>query len=215
MTIQKGKPLVLRNGATVLPETDNSGSKVVTPEEQKEHAMTAALQTELTSMLADPFKNSAGTPVKRSLADVDVDFNHMNVVMLVVSYTIWGLDTFAISKLMNVSQDVVENMITTDLYQQKHGEMVEALNYANQATVHGFIQSHAHGAAKVVAMSLTSRKEENRLTAARDLLDRGGFRPADRVEHTMRFEDELRIRYVTDAKIPTLDLEPNHGNSDR
>jgi len=210
--IEKGKPLVLRNGATVLPEPDSSGSKVLSTDDIEKNEQHEKIVKEIDALIQTPFSNNVSTTYKRTLADIDVDFNHMNVVMLVASYTLWGLDVFAISQLLRIDRDVVEQIRDTDLYTKTRDELVEALRYAEEATVHGYIQSKAQAAAQVIVTSLASKKEEHRISAAKDLLDRGGFRPADRVEHSVRFEDELRIRYVSDPKIPTIDLEINDGD---
>ena len=58
---------------------------------------------------------------------------------------------------------------------------------------------------------LNSTNEATRLSAARDILDRGGHRPADIIEHRHKVEGGLRIEYVTkdDNEIPTIDITPN------
>lgn len=206
---EKGKPITLPDGTVILPEPTSSGSKVVKKETLEQEAAASAIVAQLEELLVNPLDNGVSTPVKRTLADVQVDFNHMNVIMLTLSYSVWGLDTFAIARLLKVEDHVIDDIMSTDLFTRTKGELIEALHHAEASTVHGFIQAKALTAAHAIALSLTSRKEENRLAAAKDILDRSGFRPADRVEHTHRFDDELRIRYVSDPKIPTLDLEVN------
>lgn len=207
--IEKGKPLVLRNGSKVLPTSDDVGSKVITADEIEEHEEQQKVQAEIQELIERPLTNEFTDSVKRTLADVPVDFNHMNVVMLVVSYTMWGLDEFAISNLMRVNSSTVSQIKQTDLYTKIRDELVEALHFAEEASVHGYIQAKALAAAQVMVKSLTSKKEDVRINAAKDILDRSGYRPVDRVEHTHRFEDELRIRYVSDPHIPTIELEAN------
>lgn len=212
MNIEKGKPLTLPDGTQILPSADADGSKVLSAEKIEQKKTADEIMVQLKDKLAAPFDNDMTSPVKRTLADVEVDFNQMNVIMLTLAYSMWGLDTFAIARLLKINDAAVDSIQSTDLYIQTKEQLIEALHHAEASTVHGFIQSKAITAANVVALSLASRKEENRLTAAKDLLDRAGYRPADRVEHSHKFEDELRIRYVTDPKIPTLDLEINHGD---
>jgi hypothetical protein len=207
MKIEKGKPITLPDGTILLPDENSSGSKVVSVDEQEQNKAAYGIAEQINALLETPFK-SAPTSVKRTLADVTVAFNQMNVVMLVYSYTLWGLDAFAISKLMNIPAESVDHIRISDLYTQIEQDMTDALRHAEEATVHGFIQSKALAAATVVVSSLTSKSEDNRITAAKDILDRSGFRPVDRVEHSMKFEDELRIRYVSEPAIPTIDLTP-------
>lgn len=208
MQIVKGEPLRLPDGTMVLPEADpDSGSKVVTVTEQQEAQTRQEIERELTDLLNNPMTNEFSQTYKRTLADVDVEFARMNVIMLVLAYTMWGLDSYAISQLLNVRTEQVEALKSSDLYNKTSQELIEAIRYAEAATVHGYIASKSLAAARVVAASLTSPSGDLRLAAAKDILDRGGFRPADRVEHVMKFEDELRIRYVQDTTdVPTIDL---------
>lgn len=205
--IEKGKPIVLKNGSTILPG-DGSGSIVISAEDAEQEKENQKIVNEITDLLQSPFDNEHSSSVRRSLADISIDFNHMNVIMLVFSYNTWGLDDHAIARILGVDTHQIDAIKSSDIYNKTREEFLESLRYAEQASVHGYIQAKAQTAAKVLVSSLTSRKEENRIAAAKDLLDRGGFRPADRVEHSVKFEDELRIRYVQDdSKIPTIELE--------
>lgn len=208
MEIVKGQPLTLPDGTILLPEANASGSKVVSKADQEQEAAREQVERELGDLLSDPVNNEFGELYKRTLADIDVDFARMNVVMLVVSYTLWGLDSYAISRVLNVSTGQVDALKMSDHYTRVQKEMIEAMRYAEAATVHGYLNSKSHAAARVVAASLTNPSGDLRLAAAKDILDRAGFRPVDRVEHTHRFEDELRIRYVQDdTAVPTIDLD--------
>lgn len=209
MDIVKGEPLKLPDGTIVLPEADEAtGSKVVSKTEQEERAAQKQVEQELTALLSDPVNNEYGELYKRTLADIEADYPRMNVTMLVLTYTLWGLDSYAISRVLNVSVDQVDALKLTDLYSRLQTQLIEAIRYAEAATVHGYLAAKANAAARVVAASLTNPSGELRLAAAKDILDRAGFRPVDRVEHSVKFEDELRIRYVHDeATIPTIDLE--------
>lgn len=208
MEIVKGQPLTLPDGTIVLPEANASGSKVVSKAEQEQEAARVQVERELGDLLSDPVNNEFSELYKRTLADIDVDFARMNVVMLVASYTLWGLDSYAVSRVLNVSTGQVDALKMSDLYTRVQKQLIEAVRYAEAATVHGYLAAKSHAAARVVAASLTNPSGDLRLAAAKDILDRAGFRPADRVEHTHKFEDELRIRYVQDdTVVPTIDLD--------
>lgn len=205
MTVEKGKPLQLRNGAVVLP-SEKDGSKVVSKDSIDADTEQKIIEAELEELLNKPYDNKHSNNVRRSLADVPTDLKRMNVFMLLVSYKMWGLDTFAISKLLSVSVEQVEAMQQHEVVLQLEQELIDGFRHAEASTVHGYIASRTMAAATVIASSLKSRSEDNRIAAAKDILDRGGFRPADKIEHTHKFEDELRIRYVRETEIPTLDL---------
>lgn len=208
MEIVKGEPLKLPDGTIILPEVDEAtGSKVVTKDQQEQKAAQEQVNKELSNLLTDPINNEYSDLYKRTLADVEVDYARMNVTMLVLTYTLWGLDSYAISRVLGVTIDQVDALKETDLYARTQQQVIEAIRYAEAATVHGYLDAKANAAARVVAASLTNPSGDLRLAAAKDILDRAGFRPADRIEHSVKFEDELRIRYVRDeADIPTINI---------
>lgn len=205
MEIVKGQPLKLPDGSILLPDASVSGNKVIKRAELEAQEETERITQEINDAVESADYNAA---VKRTLADVTVDTNKMNVIILVVAYTLWGLNSFAVSRLINASVEQVEALQSSDLYMKTLKEMQEAVRYNDAATVHGYLSSKAISAAKVVAGSLVSPSADIRLAAAKDLLDRSGFRPADRVEHVHMFEDELRIRYMRDeGDIPTITID--------
>lgn len=208
LEIVKGQPIVLPDGSMLLPEADTSGSKVVSAETVEEQRLHEEVEQELTEVLDDFGEEDIRSIVKRTLADVSIPFAQMNAIMLVATYTIWGLEDFAIGKLMNVETQNVERIREHDAYDEIYRQLIESFRYAEAATVHGYISSKAKAAAQVVVSTLRSPSGDLRFTAAKDILDRSGFRPADRVEHVHKFDDELKIRYVSDdVTPPTIDLE--------
>lgn len=207
MDIVKGEPLKLPDGTIILPEADASGSKVVDVATQQENAAHEQITRELDEVLdADNVAEVSAT--KRTLADINVPFQQMNVYMLVAAYATWGLDDFAISRVLNVDIERVAATRESDTCARLRRDLVEAMRHAEEASVHGYLSAKSQAAARVVVNTLTAPNGDLRLAAAKDILDRSGFRPADRVEHVMRFEDELRIRYIQeDAIIPTIDID--------
>lgn len=198
MKIEKGKPIVLPDGTEVLPAANAVGSKVVTKADKQAAEQHEKLTAELEALMSNTKGVTAAHMYKRTLAEVDSDFDRMNVTMLVLAYTVWGLEPFAISRLLKVDPSRIDAVMMSDLYTRLQTELVEAMRYAEEATVHGFLAGKAMAAAVTVASSLTNPSADVKLTAARDLLDRAGFRPVDRVEHSVKFDDEMRIRLVTD-----------------
>lgn len=207
MEIVKGQPIKLPDGTLLLPSRNEKGSKIVSASEVKQIELEEEVTQELQEVLRDPIDNQFTETYKRTLADVETDYARMNIVMLVLAYTTWGLDEYAISQILSVRQEQIEGIKGSDIYTRTRQELIDALRYAETASVHGYLASKAQAAAKAVATLLTNPSADTRLAAAKDILDRSGFRPADRVEHVHKFEDELRIRYVSDdVSTPTIDL---------
>lgn len=206
MKIEKGKPLELPNGDIVLASKP-VGENVLTKEEAEYTKLEVGAERDLTSALEDLTSNPYVELYKRTLADVPTEPKKMNVTMLVVAYSIWGLDEYAIARLLNTTAENIVSLKSTDLFEETQKQLIEAMRYAEAATVHGYIASKAQVAAQTVVAALGVKKAEVRVAAAKDILDRAGFRPADRTEHVHRFEDELRIKYITESDVPTVDIE--------
>src|SRR5687768_4424288 len=163
--IVKGQPLTLPDGTVVLPDVDpDTGSKVVTKEELEAEA-------EIKDALDEPMDNDYTQLYQRTLADVSVEHQRMNAIMLMVGYTMWGLNIHAIARLMNVDAETVERIQDIDLFQETKTQLIEAIRYAETATVHGYLASQAHKAARVVAATLANPSGDLKLAAAKDILD--------------------------------------------
>lgn len=197
--IKKGEAFTLPDGTKVLPEPDSSGSKVLSAVEQE----TAA---ELKEVVEEPFTNEFADTYKRTLADVNVEPKRMNATMLVVSFSMWGLDNYAIASLLGTTVEAIEVVKNTELFDELHTQMVEAVRYAETSSIHGYLAHRAMDAARVVGSMLKDKDHDRRLSAAKDILDRSGFRPVDRVEHSHKFDDELRIVHIQEQAVPTIDV---------
>lgn len=195
VTHKKGEPLKLPNG-TIIKASDE-GTEVVTSEEQE-------AEQEIDDVIADPFTN--GDTYQRTLADVRVEAKEFNPVMLVLGYSMWGLDANAISRFLNLDTEMVEGIIGSDLYVETRKELLEAIRFAENASIHGYLSQQARTAAITLASGMKSKSMDVKLSAANSVLDRAGFRPVDRTEHVHKFDDELRIKYVKEGSTPNIDV---------
>lgn len=191
-----GQPIVLPDGTKILPGKTGS-DKVLTKEEEQ-------IEQELDDVLDDPYEDAE--PFRRTLADITTDAKQFNPVMLVLAYSMWGLDASAIAILLRQERRSIEQIMESDLFITTRKQMLESIRYIETGAIHGYLATKALDAAKVVAKTLHDKDGDRKLRAAQDILDRTGFRPADRVEHVMRFEDELRIVHLQETRTPTIDV---------
>lgn len=196
--IQKGQPLRLPNG-TVINKTEDGQTDIKTAAQQK-------IVASLDEILSDVYVDDDIETFQRTLADINVVKAEFNPVMLVLSYAMWGLDEQSIARYLEISVEQVEAIQCSDLYSRTRKEMLEAIRYAEASSIHGYIQSKARAAAKTVVAALASPKEDVSFAAAKDILDRSGFRPVDKVEHTHKFDDDLRIVHLHQAKPVDIDI---------
>lgn len=197
--IEKGKPLVLPNGTKI--DKDEEGQTVVQTKKEQEEAEL------MDDILADVFSDDNIETFQRTLADINVPKSEFNPIMLVLSYSLWGLDEYAVARFLDVDVEQIRMIRSTELYTRTRTEMLEAIRYAEQSTIHGYLTQRAKAAAVTVAANLAAKKPEVQLAAANSILDRAGFRPVDRVEHTMKFEDELRIVHIEKKDTPTINVD--------
>lgn len=195
VTHKTGEPLVLPNGTVI--KAGEAGTEVVTAEEQE-------AEKEVDEVLEDPFTD--GESFQRNLSNVRVEAKEFNPVMLVLGYSMWGLDPSAIARYLNLEHETVENIIASDLYSETRKELLEAIRYAENSSIHGYLSQQARKAAITIAHGMKSPSMDIKIAAAKDILDRTGFRPADRVDHVHKFEDELRIKYVQEGETPKIDV---------
>lgn len=200
LRIEKGAPLKLPDGTVLLPKENEYGEKLISREMR-------AADKELAEACEDPLSSVPADAYVRTLADVTVGPKKMNSTMIVLAYAMWGLNRYAISHLVNASVDQVTAIQESDLYQQLRRDMVDAIRFAETASIHGYLANEAMQAARVMAAALKNKDPDTRMAAAKDILDRTGFRPVDRTEHVHRFEDELRIVHLTDSPQKHIDLE--------
>lgn len=198
-SIEKGKPLVLPNGTKI--DKDEDGRTTVQTKKEQEDVV------EMEEIMRDVFLDDNVETFQRTLADINVPKSEFNPVMIVLSYAMWGLDEHAISRFLEIDVDAVRSIQQSELYTKTRGEMLEAIRYAESATIHGYLTQKARAAASTLVSNMAAKKPEVALAAANSVLDRAGFRPVDRVEHTMKFEDELRIVHIQKDKTPTIDVE--------
>lgn len=193
--IQKGKPIVLPNGTVI--RKDGDGQTVIETKEQQE------IKAEVEELVSDPF--ASGTAFVRTLADVNVDKSQFNPVMLILAYTMWGLDTHAVARYLGIDIEQVIAVKGSDLFADTRKQMLEAIRYTEADAIHGYLASKARKAAETMAFAMEKGTPDQKLAAAKDILDRSGFRPVDRTEHTVRFEDELRIVHLREADNVNID----------
>lgn len=195
-THTKGEDLVLPNG-TVIKGNLEGLPQVKTITDQQ-------VEAEVDDAVADPFTD--GNTFQRNLADVRVGVQQFNPVMLILSYNMWGLDANAIARFLSLTIEQVNDVMSSELFTETRKELLEAIRYAENSSIHGYLSQKARKAAQVTAAALSSPSADIKLAAAKDILDRAGFRPADRTEHVHRFEDELRITYVEEKTPPIIDV---------
>jgi hypothetical protein len=151
------------------------------------------------------------TRVRRRLADLpDVDSKQLNIVSCVLSYYMFGLDDWEIALALGCTEQQVSNVKMTQAFTDMEAMFRKNLIDGQAGDVRDLIAQHARTAASVMVNELSSENGQNRIVAAKDLLDRAGHRPNDVIEHRHRIDGGLTIEYVKkggdEGSMPNIDI---------
>lgn len=148
---------------------------------------------------------------RRSVAEMPVAPGQMNIMSLVLFYTMWGLSDgdIAITIGGGITVQQIANIKKLDEYKTVSQDIVKTVLEHEAGDIRTFFQKKATVAAEKI-VALVDEEGALGFKAAQDVLDRAGFRPADIVEHRHKIEDTLKIEYIRkDEKtdIPIVDVE--------
>ncbi len=148
---------------------------------------------------------------RRKLSDLPELPRTMNAVSVVLSYTLFGLTDTEIAINTGMTEEQIGRVKMNEAYSIMHESVVQSILQAETDTVRTIFQQHARNAALELVDGMKNGARAERMSAAKDLLDRAGHRPADVVEHRHRMEAGLTIEVVrkdTTNLPPVIDLEP-------
>jgi len=134
----------------------------------------------------------------------------MNAVAAVIAYKLFGLSDTDIAEAFGISVDRVEKAVGSASYVEFRDALVRNVLDAEGGGIRDLFQQHARPAMMAMVEALNDGSRADRITAAKDILDRAGHRPTDVVEHRHRMDGGLTIEVIRrDAtpQIPTIDME--------
>lgn len=187
-----GEPLKLADGSLVYPN-----GKVVRPKATLVEVPTAE-EAKRTVVAA-----------RRRIADLPAVPKAMNAISVVLCYTLFGLADEDIAIASGLSIDQIGQIKMLDAYETLQQELLQQIMQSDISDVRSMFVEHSKTAAKKIIEIARSDEGALALSAAKDILDRAGHRPADVVEHRHKMEGGLTITVVKkDNDAPTIDLTP-------
>jgi hypothetical protein len=185
---RSGEPLRLSDGRVVYPG-GNVGDSHAPHVEKQEAPQTVIRAT-------------------RRITDLPATTKQMNAIGAVLAYTLFGLDVENIAEAVGTTIERIEQIRLSDPYRQMHDTIVRSVLDSETDVVRELIAKNARDAAQVMVDGLQAGNRADRMSAARDILDRSGHRPADVIEHRHRMDGGLVIEVVRrDAvSVPTIDM---------
>lgn len=188
--------LTLADGRLVYPD-----GRIVDPSEAVEELVEVPTNREATQLIIS---------ARRKMADLPDVPRTMNTISVVLSYQLFGLDNVEIALATGLSERQVANIQEQASFAEMKEQIIGSILQSEGAAVRELFQQHSRSAVTTMLNVMQkSKSEANKLTVARDFLDRAGHRPADVVEHRHKLEGGLVIEIIRkdDRAIPTIELE--------
>ena len=149
------------------------------------------------------------TRVRKKLSDLPDVPEKLNTIGVIAAYYLFGLDDWEIAHAVGCTERQVTNIKMTQPFTEMIDGMRVNMMEGQQEDVRSMLTQGARQGARVMLDAMTSQSEQNRIVAAKDIMDRAGFRPADVVEHNHRVDGGLTIEYVKkggEEAMPVIDI---------
>ena len=149
---------------------------------------------------------------RKRIADLPLPPEQMNTLSLVMAYTVFGLSDKDIGSVLSLSEDQVHNIKMNNAYNEMQQNLVQSIVHSDATEVRDLFVLNSKTSAQLFIDTVKDPEMGigTRLSAANNILDRAGHRPADIVEHRHKVEGGLLIEYVKkeEQDIPTIDVTP-------
>lgn len=133
---------------------------------------------------------------RRKIDDLPIKNSKMNTISVVLSYYLFGLSNKDISLITKLPEEQINSIIMLPAFSEMMQSVTKSIIEKDTDDVRNFIATQTKKAAKKVVDIMENASPKFALEAAKDLLDRGGHRPVDIVEHINRMDGELRIVHI-------------------
>lgn len=194
-----GDPLITEHGLRVDPEGYASGRPI------KETPPSLVLE-------AETFRPAK----KRTIKELPAEVSLINGVGAIFMYTMMGVGDREIADALKVTVQQVEEVRRHSAYKECFDVVVNEFINKNSDMLAARIAAYSHSALDTVAsIAMNGKKEETKLRASMDLLDRGGVKPKDVTERNQSNKsNDLRIIIVKQDQNTNLQFEMGVGDGD-
>lgn len=146
----------------------------------------------------------------RNMEDLAAEPRMVVACSAVLSLTMLGISDREILETLKISGEQLSNIREHAVYVDCFNACYHELINANSASLQARIASYAHSAlTNVVKMAATAKREDVRLTANRDILDRAGTKAADQADREKNKTTSLRIAILkgdTTIEVSNIDV---------
>lgn len=166
----------------------HTGKRIDTPVFDADKMATIPTNEEAKQLVVD---------TRRKLVDLPDVPQKMNIISTVVSYTLFGLEEDEIAVALGVEVQRIRAIKMLDAYADMYGSVVDGIKSRDLDPINKMIEDQTpHAVNKIVSLMQEADSDAVSLTAARDILDRSGRRPADVHEHRVMHSGGLMIEHI-------------------
>lgn len=135
--------------------------------------------------------------VRHRIDELPLQDGKMNSISVVLCYYMFGLSIRDIAIITKFTEEQVQNIIMLPAFNEMMNKVSKSIIENDTNSVRDYIQNQTKKAAQKVMEIMETAPAKYALAAAQDILDRGGHRPVDIIEHVNKMEGELRIVHIT------------------
>jgi hypothetical protein len=152
-------------------------------------------------------------PVNRHINDLPGDTNSTKAIGLITALSLYGINDREISFICGTEMEKIIAIKQSERYNDMLGGIIENVMRAQSDNIRAIFVNNAKEAAHHIVSGLNSKVPEVRHMSAKEVLDRGGFRPVDVVEHRVRHENELKIVHIRGDAEKSVVIEADYENA--
>ncbi len=183
------EPLVLADGTLVSPQT----GEVIKDEQETYVEVPNWADTQRQIVAA-----------RTRIADFPCPPSQMTSIGLVLFYSMMGISDDEIHHIIGLTVDQIGRIRVSDAYGEVQQTFLDKIVKHDIDDVRTMFVEGSRTAANKMMSLMDSESENMQLSAAKDVLDRAGQRPVDVIEHRMKVEGGLTIKYVKKDSLEDL-----------
>lgn len=134
--------------------------------------------------------------IRHRIDELPIQDGKMNTISVILSYYLFGLSVNDISIITKIPTEQINNIIMLPAFDEMMKKVTSSILESDQNNVRDYIQQQTKKASNKIVEIMETAAPKYALAAAQDILDRGGHRPVDVVEHINKMEGELRIVHI-------------------
>lgn len=124
-------------------------------------------------------------------------FDNMNLLSVVVSYKMFGLNNNDIMQITGINNEMLNNILMSDAYVKMYNDIVKnIINEDCDDIKVEFKRISRQALRNMNELANTSEVDVVRYTANKDILDRAGLRPEDILQKELDKKNQLSIVYI-------------------